>query len=92
MPADMFTHSRDGRQPAPEGLFAPTRPMLAAGEDRDGGADVLVRRHSTMTTRSRLQSGVDRVTHHDVASRQHQARSQEVGPEELMITTLRTGD
>jgi hypothetical protein len=38
MPADMFTHSRDGRQPAPEGPFARTRPILVDGDDRDGGA------------------------------------------------------
>jgi len=34
MPADMFTHSRDGRQPAPEGPFARTRPILVDGEGR----------------------------------------------------------
>jgi hypothetical protein len=92
LPADMFTHSRDGRQPAPEGLFAPTRQMLADGEYPDGGADALVRHHGTTTARSRLRSGVERVTHHDVASCQLQARTLEVAPEELKITPPRTGD
>ena len=88
----MFTHSRDGRQPAPEGLFAPPRQMLADGEDPDGGADALVWHRGTTTARSRLRSGVERVTHHDVASCQLQARTLEVAPEELKITTPRTGD
>jgi len=63
MPADMFTHSGDGRQPAPEGPFARTRPILVDGDDRDGGADVLVRRHNPTTTRPRRRGGDDRVTH-----------------------------
>jgi hypothetical protein len=57
MPAEMFTHSRDGRQPAPEGTFARTHPILVDGDDRDGGADVLVRRHNPTTTRPRRRGG-----------------------------------
>jgi hypothetical protein len=71
MPADMLTHSRDGRQPAPEGPFARTRPILVDGDDHDGGADVLVRRHNPTTTRPRRRGGDDRVTHHHVASWYH---------------------
>jgi hypothetical protein len=47
------------------------RPILVDGDDRDGGADVLVRRHNPTTTRPRPRGGDDRVTHHRVASCYH---------------------